>query len=110
MNTTCISGRKFWLVLNTKRKEAPVRKHWTFDAALTEAQRLASMQPQDEFVILGAETVVFMPSKVYVLQLETSEQMSVRLTTPQKSLDEEPLISEPEDNYYPQDDGELEER
>ena len=115
MNTTCVSGRKFWLVLNIKRKEAPVRKHWTLDEALTEAQRLSYMQPQDEFVVLGAEAVVFQPSKVYVLQLETPEQMSIRLTTPQRSLDEDlptqeaydPPMEPPHD---PPDYGELEER
>ena len=110
MNTTCVHVRKFWLVLNTKRKEAPQQKHWTLDAAITEAKRLSSMQPQDEFVVLGAEYVIFQPSKVYVIRLETAEQTFIRLSTPPKSLDEDlptQVAYEPpmEPPYDPPDDG-----
>ena len=72
-----------------------------------EAQRLSAMQPQDEFVVLNAEAVIFQPSKVYVLQLETPEQMSIRLTTPQESLGEDLPDQEWDPNTMldPPDDG-----
>ena len=119
MNTTCVKGRKFWFVLNTNRKEVPVHKHWALDDALTEARRLSSKHPRDEFVVLGAEAIVFQPSKIYVLHLETSAQMAIRFADPQDYSDEDFPIqeSEPEPeapydppDYYTGELGDLEER
>lgn len=46
--------KKFWYVFNTTKRGLPNVKHHTRAAAIKEAQRLANMQPGEQFIVLSA--------------------------------------------------------
>lgn len=47
----------FWTVWNPSRSAQPVVRHPTREAAMREAERLASLQPNDSFYVMQATTV-----------------------------------------------------
>ena len=51
-----MASNTFWLVWNPKRS-VPAIRHPTQESARVEAERLARIQPGDEFFVLSAESV-----------------------------------------------------
>lgn len=48
---------KFWMVWN-ERGSAPRKRHTTYDSAVTEAKRLAALQPQGKFYVMEAANLI----------------------------------------------------
>lgn len=49
-----MDGERFWIVWNPKSPRPPTYRHRSEESARDEAERLARLNPGQEFIVLGA--------------------------------------------------------